>query len=366
MLLFSRSCPCTRSWRSLPRGGEGRVARSNAVITANGQDRATLGEGVGEPVLGARSGKCDVRGGLNDEGARRVRHERTRRVKAIEAYAKINLTLDVEGRRPDGFHALRSVMQELSLHDTLTIEPASTIEFACDDGALAGLDNLVVRAARLLQEEYGVTDGARLTLEKRIPSEAGLGGGSSDAAAALRGLSAQWGLVLSSSDFSTLGAHLGSDVPFFFHGPTALVTGRGEDVAALPAAPPFFAVLHKPSAGVSTRRVFSALSPTSYGGGGTDYLLKAIEAGLPVEEWPLSNGLQEAVVALYPQVGAALQRLRQAGATRPLMTGSGSTVYALFSDEASARALANYLVALGGDALTLLASSRRGAPLLAT
>jgi len=291
-----------------------------------------------------------------------LHHEGATRVRVVEAHAKINLTLDVEGRRPDGFHALRSVMQELSLHDTLTIVPAPTIEFSCDDSALAGRDNLVVRAARLLQEEYGLTDGVRLTLEKHVPVEAGLGGGSSDAAAALRGLAVHWGLSLSSGDLSALGARLGSDVPFFFYGPTALVTGRGEDVAVLPPPPPFFAVLHKPSIGVSTRRVFGALSPASYGGEGTERLLAAREEGVPIEEWPLSNGLQESVVGLYPAVGAALRRLREAGAAHPIMTGSGSTVYALFSDEAAARATANYLTALGGDATTLLASSHQSAP----
>lgn len=270
----------------------------------------------------------------------------------VAAPAKINLTLDVRGRRPDGYHALRSVMQTLELHDTLELRPAPSLRFACDVPALAGSDNLVPRAARLLQVATGYAGGVHITLRKRLPVEAGLGGGSSDAAATLRGLNRLWGLGLAPSELAVLAARLGSDVPFFLYTPTALVEGRGESVAALPPAPTAHVVLHKPPGGVSTARVFAALPPARYGdGSGTERLLAALRAGLPPGQWPLSNGLQETVAELYPEVGAALARLRAAGAENPVMTGSGSTVYALFERLEEARAVYERLTAAGHEAL---------------
>jgi 4-diphosphocytidyl-2-C-methyl-D-erythritol kinase len=183
----------------------------------------------------------------------------------VRAPAKINLTLDVLGRRPDGYHALRSVMQTLELHDTLELRPAPAIRFACDVPALAGEDNLVPRAARLLRTATGYAGGVDVTLHKRIPVNAGLGGGSSDAAATLLALNRLWGLALTPERLAELGAALGSDVPFFFYAPLALVSGRGEVVEALPPAPPAFVVLLQPPCGLSTAQVFAALPPTRYG-----------------------------------------------------------------------------------------------------
>ncbi len=272
----------------------------------------------------------------------------------VRAPAKVNLTLDVLGRRPDGYHALRSVMQTLELHDTLEltglVEPA--IVFECDAPALRGDANLVMRAARLLREHTGYSGGARIVLRKRIPVDAGLGGGSSDAAATLQGLSQLWDLDLPRDHLAEIGAHLGSDVPFFLYAPTALVSGRGEYVEPLPPIPPVHVVLHKPEGGVSTARVFAAFPPARYGdGSGTDHLLAALREGRPVEEWPLANGLQEIVTDLYPDVAAALARLAAAGAPRPILTGSGSTVYALFADQDQARQVHDRLAATGQMAI---------------
>jgi len=277
----------------------------------------------------------------------------------MRAPAKINLTLDVLGKRPDGYHALRSVMQALDWHDTLQLEPVSDLLFDCDVPALAGDANLVPRAARLLQEETGCARGARLTLRKGIPVEAGLGGGSSDAAASLLGLNRLWDLGLPPTRLAELGARLGSDVPFFLYAPTALVSGRGEVVEALTPPPAAHVVLHKPAIGVSTARVFRSLQPGDYGDGlGTERLVAALRAGAPPEEWPLSNGLQEAAAALYPEVAAALRLLRRAGAPHALMTGSGSTVYALFARESDARSVYDRLRADGhGAVLTRTATA---------
>ncbi len=276
----------------------------------------------------------------------------------VRAPAKINLTLDVLGRRPDGYHALRSVMQTLELHDTLELTglTAPEIVFECDVPALRGDANLVVRAARLLREHTGYSGGARIALRKRIPIDAGLGGGSSDAAATLQGLAQLWDLDLPRDHLAELGAHLGSDVPFFLYAPTALVSGRGEYVESLPPIPPVHVVLHKPEGGVSTERVFAAFPPARYSdGSGTERLLAALREGRPVEEWPLSNGLQETVAELYPEVASALSRLAAAGVPRPILTGSGSTVYALFASQDQARRVHDRLAAT--DHMAILTSS---------
>jgi len=271
----------------------------------------------------------------------------------IHAPAKINLSLDVLGRRPDGYHALRSVMQTLELHDTLELSPDPTgaLTLTCDAPALAGPANLAWRAADLLRQETGYDGGARLTLRKRVPVDAGLGGGSSDAAAALLGLNRLWDLGLATDRLAELGARLGSDVPFFFYAPTALATGRGETVAPLPPLPRVHVVLHKPDSGVSTRQVFAALTPALYSDGSqTEALLTALRAEppLPPRAWPLSNDLQRTVRLLYPAVARALDALRDAGASNPLMTGSGSTCYALFAHVDDARQTYERLSGAGG------------------
>jgi len=256
----------------------------------------------------------------------------------VRAPAKINLSLDVLGRRPDGYHALRSVMQALELHDSLEFYPARELTLECDAPALASASNLAWRAASLLRAEMGYDDGARMVLRKRIPVDAGLGGGSSDAAAALLGLNWLWRLDLPRERLAELGARLGSDVPFFCYAPTALATGRGEAVASLPPLPRVHVVLCKPAAGVSTRQVFAALTPALYSDGSqTEALLAALRVGRPPGVWPLSNDLQRTVCLLYPAVARALDALREAGAPNPLMTGSGSTCYALFARADDAR-----------------------------
>lgn len=270
----------------------------------------------------------------------------------VPAPAKINLTLDILGKRSDGYHALRSAMQALDLHDTLELRRAPELRFTCAAPDLAGDDNLVPRAARLLRAETGYDGGAEIMLRKAIPVDAGLGGGSSDAAAALRGLNALWDLRLPAQRLAELGAALGSDVPFFLSGPAALVGGRGEVVDPLPGVPRAHVVLHRPPFGISTGRVFGALSPEHYGDGtATERLLAALRQGLEPEQWPLSNGLQETVIALYPGIAAALQRLRGAGAAQPMLTGSGSTIFALFSKEEAARAVYRRLIADGHHAI---------------
>ena len=161
----------------------------------------------------------------------------------IHCYAKINLTLEILGKRADGYHEVRTVMQTVGLADRLEVSAAADLSFTCSDPALATPDNLVYRAARLLQADYGARAGAALRLEKRIPVAAGMGGGSSDAAATIVALNRLWNLQLSPTEQRRLAAALGSDVPFFLTGGTALATGRGERITPLPPLPQYWIAL---------------------------------------------------------------------------------------------------------------------------
>lgn len=269
----------------------------------------------------------------------------------VPAYAKINLTLRVLGRRPDGYHALLSVFQTLSLHDTLRVEPTEDGVVACVTSLpeLNTPENLAERAARLLRDRAGQPHlGARIEVEKVIPAQGGLGGGSSDAATTLAALNALWGLGLPEERQETLGAELGSDVPFFTRGGTALITGRGEFVRALPDAEPLWFLLAKPPVAVSTPAVFRALTPTDYAGEGVrDPVAEAIERGDPLPFEALTNTLEEPVLRSYPAVAETRAALLAAGAPLVRMSGSGPTLYAPFRDLGAAVAVRERAVAAG-------------------
>ena len=159
-----------------------------------------------------------------------------RKMVTVKAHAKVNLTLEVLGRREDGYHDIVSIMQTIDLRDTLRLEPADTITLHCDRVDLLSPDNLALKAANLLRKVTGCDKGARITLQKEIPVAAGLGGGSSDAAATLQGLNLLWELGLSVDGLMSLAMQLGSDVPFFMRGGTAMASGRGERIRPLPDA----------------------------------------------------------------------------------------------------------------------------------
>jgi 4-diphosphocytidyl-2-C-methyl-D-erythritol kinase len=266
-----------------------------------------------------------------------IQRETTRVV--VQAPAKVNLFLEVLARRSDGYHELASLMAAVSLFDILEFSeaPAPDLRLSCDHPALStGPDNLVHRAASLLQERYGVKRGASIRLHKRIPMEAGLAGGSSDAAAALAGLSLLWGLGLDRASLAALGAELGSDVGFFFATPAAWCTGRGEVVEPLALRQPLYLVLVSPPFGLSTRAVYKALRVPEQPIDGTAAREAARAGDVPELGRRLHNRLQDAALALEPEVGRiheALVRLRPAGA---LLSGSGSTLFALCRDVSEA------------------------------
>jgi len=257
----------------------------------------------------------------------------------VWAPAKINLFLEVLARRPDGFHEIATLMVAVSLYDTLECAPApaETLELFCDQDSLSvGPDNLIQRAARLLRQKTGATAGVRFKLSKRIPMAAGLAGGSTDAAATLAGLNALWNLGLSTSELADLGGEVGSDVPFFFHTPAAWCTGRGEKVQRLGLARPLWLVLACPGIGLSTAEVYGKgrVPDAPVDGAGIRRALSAGDAsalgGL------LHNRLQEAADRLRPELLSLRQRLLEAGPAGCLMSGSGTSCFALCRDEAEA------------------------------
>lgn len=257
----------------------------------------------------------------------------------VKAAAKLNLGLTVLARRPDGYHNLESVMQQISLADTLVFEPWNGPGwcFRCSDPALEGEDNLVCRAAQVLKEEAGRRkrlSGVRITLYKNIPVEAGLAGGSSDAAAALSALNMFWRLGLSMLELAELGARLGSDIPFCLQGGTALATGRGEKLEALPALPFFWVVLAVPHLlRLSTAAVYRSLSPDQFHRPSLQGLLAAVREKdrAFIVKWFAggnTNTLETAVLPLNPSLNVLKCDFVEAG-LHPAMSGSGPSVFAL-------------------------------------
>jgi len=249
--------------------------------------------------------------------------------------AKLNLVLRVLGRRADGYHELDTVFQAVDLWDTLSVRAADELSMACEGADLAvDESNLVLRAARLLRERFGEPGlGGRMLLRKRIPVGGGLGGGSSDAAASLVLLNRFWGLGATTADLAALGAELGADVPFFLTGGTARGRGRGDRIEALPFAGDVPVVLGCPPFGVSTAEVFGRLAGrlTPPGIGVSVPLL------LP-HKWPegkdfgfLANDLEDVVFERWPELNGFRDALLEAGAAAALLSGSGSTVYGVFT-----------------------------------
>jgi 4-diphosphocytidyl-2-C-methyl-D-erythritol kinase len=260
----------------------------------------------------------------------------------LPAHAKVNLSLRVLGRRDDGYHEIRTIFQTISLADTLTFEPAEDgrLELACSDPDLpTGEGNLVYRAASALRDRHGVTRGARLTLEKRIPAQGGLGGGSSDAAVALVGLARLWQLETGAAALTELASKLGADVPFFLSGGTALGTGTGADVTPLADRPKSHLVVVAPAVKISTAEAYSALNaPALTKDVGADTLsvsrAESVFSGSFSEL--MRNDFEAVAERLEPEIARARAALEGAGARRAMLSGSGSSVFGLFDGEAEA------------------------------
>ena len=257
----------------------------------------------------------------------------------LRAYAKINLTLEVLGRRDDGYHEVVTILQNVGLYDVLHIEPAPSMHLTCSADRLEGEDNLVWQAAARLRAVASVGDGARIHLEKHIPAAMGLGGGSSDAAAALVGLSTIWGLSLSAGQVASIAAELGSDVPFFLVGGTAKAEGRGEQVSPIPAVPQRWVLLLCPDidpsieSGGKTGRLYRSLSTDSYSDGSVYVAaVNAIREG----RFPsgcLCNTFDSVAGQVYDGAASAMEAMLRAGASEAHLCGSGPGLYAVFESE---------------------------------
>jgi len=260
------------------------------------------------------------------------------------ARAKVNLTLDVLGKRPDGYHEVEMVMQSVELHDTLEFSPAEKDIVITIEGMdlSPGADNLVYRAAELLRSRGCVRSGVKVRLIKNIPVAAGLGGGSADAAATLKALNQIWGIGLSMSELIVLGEQLGADVPFCLLGGTALARGKGEQVFRLPPCPPLGLVLVKPPFSVSTGSVYQAFRfGPAVERPDNQAMVEAIRANniLGIARC-LANALESVTTRMHPELTGIKEKLIEAGAAGSLMSGSGPTVFGLTPDLASARSVA--------------------------
>ena len=268
------------------------------------------------------------------------------------APAKLNLGLNIQGQRADGFHDILSVFQTIDLCDQLTFEPANhgRIRLICNDPRVpTGPENLIYKAVLAFKAHTGIEQGIQITLDKKIPMEAGLGGGSSDAAAVLRVLNHLWTAELSHNQLCDIGATLGSDVPFFIQkSGTAVVTGRGEKVRYIPWSANVFYVLVYPSFKVSTGWAYAnfkkALTVSS------DYarFLNSVDFGeLSVHEFlsHIENDFLPLVKKTHPETQSILAQLKEAGALAVSMSGSGSTLYGVFESRSIAQAISSQLKA---------------------
>jgi 4-diphosphocytidyl-2-C-methyl-D-erythritol kinase len=260
----------------------------------------------------------------------------------LPAYAKINWFLKILGKRDDGFHELCTAFQTVSLHDNLTFSEADELSLSCN-AANIPIDesNLILKAALLLKEKYKVRKGAKIYLEKNIPSPGGLGGGSSDGAIALLGLAKLWRLEIGLDELCEMGARLGSDVPFFFYGGTAIGVGRGTEITPIEDVNENFLLIVTPNVEVSTATAFGQLNAPNL----TNYNRKSIlkichnEAEkLLLRQYDSKNDFESVIFKIEPEIERAKSRLLETGAKNALMSGSGASVFGIFDNEETRQA----------------------------
>ncbi len=268
---------------------------------------------------------------------------------ALPSFAKINLSLRVLGRREDGYHELRTIFQSVSLGDRLTFQSLEddSITLSCDAADVpADETNLVHRAAVLLRDHFGVRHGARIEIEKVTPAGGGLGGGSSNAATALIGLSRLWEIETGGAELSKLGALLGADVPFFFAGGTAAGFGRGDRIRPLPDAPRRHLLIVTPPVRVSTAEAYKSLNApalTKEEGAVNFYVSRGSGDFSGSLRESLVNDFEPAIFRRHPGIEAARDALLRAGAGAALLSGSGSSVFGIFDTPGQAERAAGEL-----------------------
>jgi 4-diphosphocytidyl-2-C-methyl-D-erythritol kinase len=267
----------------------------------------------------------------------------------LPSFAKINWSLQILGKRPDGYHEVRTTLQTISLHDDLHFElsPDQDISLACDDPQIPkGIENLIILAAEALRDHYQVSGGARIHLHKSIPTQAGLGGASSNAAVTLLALKRLWNVAASMEELAEIASSLGADVPFFLLGGRALATGTGTVVSKLPDEENIQLIVIDPRASVSTADAYQALnSPALTSNNSIPILSSSLEEANSRSSklWSLrelKNDFESVIFDMEPEIERAKMSLLAAGAQGALLAGSGSSVFGIFADrEAQQRAL---------------------------
>lgn len=263
---------------------------------------------------------------------------------SLPSFAKINWSLRILGKRPDNFHEIRTTLQTISLHDSLGFELSESGEVAltCSDAEIPSDDrNLVVRAAHALQDRYSIGKGVRIQLEKSIPTAAGLGGGSSNAAVALLALARLWRIDANADDLIAIAAGIGADVPYFLFGGSMLGTGTGTTLSALPDSGAHHLIIIAPNASVATRDAYASLQAAPLTSDTSEFILSSSQNGVFSDDSPpwlrndFANDFESVIFDIYPEIGRAKDLLLAAGARAALMTGSGSSVFGVFADQKS-------------------------------
>jgi 4-diphosphocytidyl-2-C-methyl-D-erythritol kinase len=270
----------------------------------------------------------------------------------IDAPAKLNLGLEVIGRRDDGFHEIATILLAIDLYDRVTLSLADDLELSCDNHSLAGTENLALRALDLLRDETSYSGGARIHLCKRIPAAAGLGGASSDAAAALLGGRELWHQDLSDAEPHDLAARLGSDVPFFLRGGCAIGRDRGDRLEPLPLPANLWFVVVVPDVQIpaKTASLYALLSPEDFSDGSriADQATH-VRAGQAPDPTLLGNAFARPLYAIVPGLAALPDIMRDAGAESVAISGAGPAHYSVLSDGAEVEQIAACLRGRLGD-----------------
>lgn len=259
----------------------------------------------------------------------------------IKAYAKVNLGLDVVKRLPNGYHQVKMIMQTVGIYDELILEKAAEgITITTDSGELpTDENNLIYKAAKLMREKYGIDAGMRIHLRKNIPIAAGMAGGSTDAAATMKGINTLFGLEVKSGELMEEAVKIGADVPYCIMGGTALAEGIGEKLTALPSVPHMFLLVAKPDINVSTKYVYEHLDAAGIAHHpDIDGMVEAIrENSLCGILERMDNVLETVTIPAHPVIDTIKKRMRELGAEESLMSGSGPTVFGVFSDKECAK-----------------------------
>lgn len=253
----------------------------------------------------------------------------------LPSFAKINLFLRVLGKRTDGFHEICTIFQTVSLCDFLTFSEADDeITLTCSDDKIPVDDeNLIVKAGKILREKFDIRKGAKIHLEKHIPAPGGLGGGSSNAAVALLAFVKLWNITIDFEELCTIGERLGSDVPFFFCGGTALGTGRGTEIFSLEDFKENYVLIAAPKIDVSTGKAFACLNAPDLTNKSSKSILQICREqanSLYLQQSALTNDFERVIFEIEPEIGEIKGKLFSCGAKRALLSGSGASVFGIF------------------------------------